>query len=86
MQWLQAFPWSRRETNRDRSGTGARGETIVPPKPLKYVMASNTPRGLPMNESTPPLAESEPDVELTTEEVDKVAGGFNPQPDPPGRQ
>jgi hypothetical protein len=39
-----------------------------------------------MNESTPPLAESEPDVELTTEEVDKVAGGFNPQPDPPGRQ
>jgi hypothetical protein len=36
-----------------------------------------------MDEQTKPLTETDAEKELTQAEMDKVAGGFNPQPDPP---
>jgi hypothetical protein len=39
-----------------------------------------------MEQTTKPLSENETEKEeLTQQEIDQVAGGFNPQPDPPGR-
>jgi hypothetical protein len=37
-----------------------------------------------MDEQTKPLTETDAEKELTQVEMDKVAGGFNPQPEPPG--
>ena len=36
-----------------------------------------------MDEETKPVPET--DKELTEQEIEEVTGGFNPQPDPPGR-
>jgi hypothetical protein len=38
-----------------------------------------------MDEKTKPVPETEGDRELTEQETEEVTGGFNPQPDPPGR-
>lgn len=39
-----------------------------------------------MEETTKPLSETESEKEeLTQKEIEQVAGGFNPQPEPPGR-
>jgi hypothetical protein len=42
-----------------------------------------------VNETNKPIlnteAEPETDREMTEQEITEVAGGFNPQPDPPGR-
>ena len=38
-----------------------------------------------MDEKTKPVPETETDKELSEQEIEEVAGGFNPQPDPPGR-
>jgi hypothetical protein len=38
-----------------------------------------------MEEKTNPVPESETDKQLTEQEIAAVTGGFNPQPDPPGR-
>lgn len=38
-----------------------------------------------MNETQKPLTENEDDREINEQESSEVAGGFNPQPDPPAR-
>jgi hypothetical protein len=37
-----------------------------------------------INEATKAVSEKETDREATEQEIAEVAGGFNPQPDPPG--
>jgi hypothetical protein len=39
-----------------------------------------------MDEKTKPVPEIDEDRELTEHEIEEVTGGFNPQPDPPGRR
>jgi hypothetical protein len=38
-----------------------------------------------MAETTKPPMQEEVERELNEQETEQVAGGFNPQPDPPGR-
>jgi hypothetical protein len=38
-----------------------------------------------MNETQKSVPETENDREITEQEATEVTGGFNPQPDPPGR-
>jgi hypothetical protein len=38
-----------------------------------------------MDEETKQVPEIETERELTEQEIEEVTGGFNPQPDPPGR-
>jgi hypothetical protein len=41
--------------------------------------------GRSMSETQKSVAETENDREITEQEATEVTGGFNPQPDPPGR-
>ena len=66
--------------------TAGESDPVSPAKQFQPTRhKDNDSQEIIMEEQTNPVPETETDRELTEQEIAEVAGGFNPQPDPPRR-